>query len=118
MKWKEERDLLIAQTMAFVQSVTAKVTEAESRVEPFPLDEPFPPDEPAKVERPLKAVVHPAPAHYSNFREEIMGRIAAFRAHQELFNRDRVEYCNSILSKVRAATARPSNAPEDQPIKR
>jgi hypothetical protein len=112
MKWKEERDLLIAQTMAFVQSVTAKVTEAEGRVEPIPLDEP------AKVERPLKAVVHPPPAHYSNFREEIRGRIVAFRAHQELFKRDRVEYCNSILSKVRAATARPSDAPEDQPIKR
>jgi hypothetical protein len=29
MKWMKERDLLIAQTMAFVQSVTGKMPEAE-----------------------------------------------------------------------------------------
>ena len=30
MKWMRERDLLIAQTMAFVQSVTGKKPDAES----------------------------------------------------------------------------------------
>jgi hypothetical protein len=32
MKWMRERDLLIAQTMAFVQSVTGKMPEAETMV--------------------------------------------------------------------------------------
>jgi hypothetical protein len=32
MKWMKERDLLIAQTMAFVQSVTGKPPEAEKTV--------------------------------------------------------------------------------------
>jgi hypothetical protein len=32
MKWMKERDLLIAQTMAFVQSVTGKTPEAEKAV--------------------------------------------------------------------------------------
>src|SRR5438552_18460362 len=32
MKWMKERDLLIAQTMAFVQSVTGKTPEAEKTV--------------------------------------------------------------------------------------
>src|SRR6185503_2830788 len=32
MKWMRERDLLIAQTMAFVQSVTGKPPEAEKTV--------------------------------------------------------------------------------------
>jgi hypothetical protein len=32
MKWMKERDLLIAQTMAFVQSVTGKMPEAEKTV--------------------------------------------------------------------------------------
>jgi len=32
MKWMRERDLLIAQTMAFVQSVTGKTPEAEKTV--------------------------------------------------------------------------------------
>ena len=33
MKWVVERDLLIAQTMAFVQSVTGKKPEAEAQLE-------------------------------------------------------------------------------------
>ena len=33
MKWMKERDLLIAQTMAFVESVTGKKPEAERSVE-------------------------------------------------------------------------------------
>jgi hypothetical protein len=32
MKWMKERDLLIAQTMAFVQSVTGKIPEAEATI--------------------------------------------------------------------------------------
>jgi hypothetical protein len=40
--------------------------------------------------------------------------VAAFRAHQELFNRERDAYCNSVLTRVRAATGR---APDDQPSK-
>jgi hypothetical protein len=32
MKWMKERDLLIAQTMAFVQSVTGKAPEAEKTI--------------------------------------------------------------------------------------
>src|SRR6478672_1203841 len=32
MKWMKERDLLIAQTLAFVQSVTGKMPEAEKTV--------------------------------------------------------------------------------------
>jgi hypothetical protein len=32
MKWMRERDLLIAQTMAFVQSVTGKTPEAETTI--------------------------------------------------------------------------------------
>jgi hypothetical protein len=34
MKWMRERDLLIAQTMAFVQSVTGKTPEAEKTITP------------------------------------------------------------------------------------
>lgn len=33
MKWARERELLIAQTMTFVQSVTGKKPEAEARAE-------------------------------------------------------------------------------------
>ena len=111
MKWTKERDLLIAQTMAFVQSVAGKTTEAEGRVEPIP------PDEPDKVEQPVETspIMRPSPVRYSELREEIRGRVAAFRAHQELFNRYRDEYCDSVLAKVRASTEHLSTAPGHQP---
>ena len=114
MKWKMERDLLIAQTMAFVQSVTAKKTDAEDWAESIPLNQP------AEVARPAHAVpvIRPIPpaARPNDMREEIRGRVAAFRAHQELFRRDRDKYCESVLAKVRAATQRPSRTVDDQPI--
>jgi hypothetical protein len=113
MKWKRERDLLISQTMAFVQSVAGKTTEAEGRAETIPLDEP------SEAKRPVEtvAIVRPYPVRHSELREEIRGRVAAFRAHQELFNRNRDDYCNSVLAKVRASAEPPSAAPGNQPAK-
>jgi|SRR5579863_4486557 hypothetical protein len=119
MKWKKERDLLIAQTMAFVQSVAGKATDVKStdvqgEVEPVPLDKP------AEMVLPRESipVVRVSPGRYSELREEIRGRVAAFRAHQELFLRDRDEYCDSILAKVRAATKQSPKAGDNQPVKR
>jgi hypothetical protein len=113
MKWKRERDLLISQTMAFVQSVAGKTTEAEGRAETIPLDEP------SEAKRPVEtvAIVRPYPVRHSELREEIRGRVAAFRAHQELFNRNRDDYCNSVLAKVRASAEPPSTAPGNRPGK-
>jgi hypothetical protein len=115
MKWQMERDLLIAQTMAFVQSVTASKTDAEGRVESIPLGLL------AELKQPAPAApvvrVNP-PARLDDMREEIRGRVAAFRAHQELFRRDRDEYCESVLARVRAVTQRPSRTMDDQPTKR
>ena len=114
MKWKKERDLLIAQTMAFVQSVTGKATEAGERPELIPLDQPAGTEPPAAA----VALARPSPVRHSELREEIRGRVAAFRAHQELFHRDRDEYCNAVLAKVRAATEPSSKTADIQPAKR
>ena len=114
MKLSREHDLLIAQTMAFVQSVTGETTEAEGEIEPISLDEP------AKVEQPVEtvAIARPTPVRHSELRDEIQGRVAAFRAHQELFNRGRDEFCDSVLAKVRVSTERPSAARDNQPAER
>ena len=118
MKWRRERDLLIAQTMAFAQSVTGKAEEAEgreveSRVESIPMEEP------TGAKRPVEsvAIARPSPVRHSELREEIRGRVAAFRAHQELFNRNRDEYCDSVLAKVRAATGQLPAAPGNRSAK-
>jgi hypothetical protein len=148
MKWIKERDLFIAQTMSFVQSVTGKKPAAEARVAPrdvlfqspqvqSSLAQSAPLDEIAAEDRPVDAFNAEAlqtgaqagtlktgtaqstlssPA-ISDVRQEIRGRVAAFRAHQELFHRQRDAYYNSVLTRVRAATGHASGAPDDQPSK-
>lgn len=108
MKWVMERDLLIAQTMAFVQSVTGKKPEADAPVAP--------PSSPViefeQLESPVEVAATPPkpPVARSAIREEIEGRVAAFRAHQQRFDRERDKHFNSVLTGIRAAITDPSRA--------
>ncbi|MCP3368267.1 hypothetical protein [Bradyrhizobium cajani] len=113
MKWIRERDALIAQTLAFVQSVTGRKDDV---LQPgVPSDSPAatveivaietvtvevgPPQPPSRAQP-----VQPAPARAgSDFRSEMQARIANFRKHQERFEREREEYCAATLTKLRAA---------------
>jgi hypothetical protein len=123
MKWARERDLLIAQTMTFVQSITGKKPGAEARAETR--IEFVPVDQIETAERPIE-IVHevvrddvreaapaprPSPAPRPGLREEIQGRVAAFRAHQQLFNRERDAYCDKVLTSVRASIESRPKAP-------
>ena len=122
MTWMTERDALIAQTMAFVQSVNGRREEAGRldmgsatalRVLPvlpiFGELEPAPkalsPLEPVKVTafpphgKPAPA---PRPIVPSEMVNEIRARIAGFRAHQERFNREREEYFSATLARLKA----------------
>jgi hypothetical protein len=103
IKWAKERDLLIAQTMTFVQSINGKTPEAETR--PEARIEFAAIDDIERVERPVEIVQmrSPSSALRNELREEIQGRVAAFRAHQQLFDREREAYCKSVLTRVRAS---------------
>ena len=120
MKWMRERDLLIAQTMAFVQSVTGKKPEAENTVATsvtlLPVETsstanaPTPmPDIEAllavsgAVAEPPKPAPMARPDLRVDFQSEIKARVANFRAHQERFNREREAYCSATMAKVHAA---------------
>ena len=136
MKWMKERDLLIAQTMAFVQSVAGKKATAEAREIPREaLTEPTlikstPAGEIAEVKpraetAPIETQrietlqietaqsARPSPLRVSDIRQEIRGRVAAFRAHQELFHRERDDYNNSVVTRLRASTDHAPKAPGD-----
>jgi hypothetical protein len=115
MSWKKERDALIAQTLAFVQSVARKnddvgesANKADWEVEAARLDAfkiaEFPTivEPPGIPEPPKRIQISPANAT-SDFRTEMQNRIASFRAHQERFNRERAEYFSATLAKARAA---------------
>jgi hypothetical protein len=130
MKWATERDNLIAQTRAFVQSVTSPHAETAT-VAIRPLENPFAIAKPAPAERvasikpiekatpvekvkPIEKVAEPAnilkpvapPSirmlPQSDARKEIQNRIAAFQAHQARFQRERDTYFNAVLTKARA----------------
>ncbi len=113
MQWKQERDLLIAQTMAFVQSVTGNAAYADIPAGPSQASGPAP------VVSPHDALVSPrevlapsrlSPPKHSELREEIQRRVAAFRVRQQLFALDRAEYCNTTLARARAITEQAAKA--------
>jgi hypothetical protein len=126
MEWVKERDLLIAQTMAFVQSVNDRKLGArrldakrwaDSRIEAAPIDATKPieatkPIDAIKLIEAIKIVEQPpanipfnVPAARPNIsgevRAEMQNRVASFRAHQQRFHRERDEYCSATLAKMR-----------------
>ena len=124
MSWKKERNSLIAQTMAFVQSVTGRQEEAvrldtmfavSPRAAPVlpildeldaePALKALSPLEPVKMaELPLPpGKPAPRPIVPSEMANEIRARIAGFRAHQERFNREREEYFSRTLARLKAS---------------
>jgi hypothetical protein len=119
MKWIRERDALIAQTLAFVQSVSGRKDEVRQpdtvaaapvlaaeivsvRTVTVAFEPPYADPLPQAVPPPHPLPVTP-PRAGSDFRSEMQARIASFRKHQERFEREREEYCAATLTKLRAA---------------
>jgi hypothetical protein len=123
MKWMRERDLLIAQTMAFVQSVTGKKPEGDkpfaAAASGLPASSPAMPDIEAML---AEAIVHPElpkPVQMrtplrSEYQNEIQARVANFRAHQQRFLKEREDYCSTTMAKVQKAL---NNLPPPRPGK-
>ena len=131
MEWVKERDLLIAQTMAFVQSVNDRKLGArrldakrwaESRIEAAPIDATKPIDAikpieaikiveqppaniPFNVPAPRPSVPAARPNVSGEVRAEMQNRVASFRAHQQRFHRERDEYCSATLAKMRVVVS-------------
>jgi hypothetical protein len=120
MKWITERDALIAQTMAFVQSVTGKKDDLhppEIPMEPVAASVQIDPlstvikTEPLQAAPPQPLSLPPPRVASHDVRTEMQARIANFRKHQERFEREREEYCAATLTKLRAAIRDPSSRP-------
>lgn len=119
MKWIRERDALIAQTLAFVQSVAGKkddfrqpdtaaaapvlaagIVSVQAMTVAF---EQAQADALPQIAPQTQAIPAPPPRTGSDFRSEMQTRIANFKKHQERFEREREEYCAATLTKLRAA---------------
>jgi len=124
MEWVKERDLLIAQTLAFVQSVNARKADIKrsdtkldlkSRIAAAPIAVIKIVEPPDSIPAPLtqapwtQAPRTQAPQAQAprtvvsgDLRTEMQARVANFRAHQERFSREREEYFSATLAKARA----------------
>jgi hypothetical protein len=122
MKWAKERDSLIAQTRAFVNSVITWKTEAtpsSGPIQPVAIENTFAAASSVPVETVSEAeATEPSEAApttelpsagnpsvhdmmQNDIRKEIQGRVAAFQAHQHRFARERDAHFRSVLAKAR-----------------
>jgi hypothetical protein len=88
-QWKRDRDLLVEETLAFAQKIaTVKTVRTEF---------------PTQVERSkaLELAQTAKPKDKLFEREEIKQRVAAFKATQNKFQREREEYYKTTMAKVR-----------------
>jgi hypothetical protein len=97
MGWMDDRDLLIAETLAFVKAVAAPQIEPQEPLQIVPVEQikqilkaPTGNFEPPIFER----IVSLPPR---NEREEIASRLASFKATQLRFQREREQYCSTTL---------------------
>lgn len=85
--WRSELDALVAETMAFAKSLKLEI----DRPKPEP-----------------QTVVAPGGLSWLDYgsseRDEIRKRIESFKAHQERFTREREEYANFLLRRIRPIT--------------
>jgi hypothetical protein len=96
-EWMKQRDLLIEETLEFVQGVAAnsKDTPATRYVVEVSTPDTF-------AQSPLEAKV-PAPrAKLDVERASILRRVANFKANQQRFQREREEYFAGTMAKLRA----------------
>jgi hypothetical protein len=106
MNWSTKRDALIAETMAFVQSVTGKQPGVTATVSVRPVSVATAPiDSSGSTSTEAEHAVELPPVTVlprSEIRKEVQTRIAAFQAHQHRFQREREAYFNSVLTKARS----------------
>jgi hypothetical protein len=90
-EWTKQRDLLIEETLAFVQGVAAVAPKTSDSPEP---DVPSP--------RPVGAEVLTPKGRLDMERAVVKKRIADFAAHQRKFQQEREEYYERTMKAARA----------------
>ena len=104
--WMEERDLFIAQTMAFVEEIAASMAVAVvPQIVAVPIDQLQNAEQPRSVDAkrtdaPAEPSAAPRPLSSIDERAEIQKRVASFRAHQVRLIQDRDQFFHSVMTKI------------------
>ena len=96
-EWTKQRDLLIEETLAFVQGVAVNTSRIPSVQQAVEAKEPATP-----VQKPVIAKDLEPKDKIEMERTVIQRRVANFKAHQERFEREREEYFATTMAKARA----------------
>ena len=114
MGWMQDRDLLIAETLAFVKSVKGAHAKAAGPLQIVPLEQIkqiLKSEQPSDKSETSSDLAPPKFERMSslpprNEREEIVARLASFKATQLRFQREREQYGSATLrDAVNAAGA-------------
>lgn len=85
--WKSELDALVAETAAFARSLKVKIERPQPN-------------------QAVEQVAPSGPDYGGSEREEIRKRVESFKANQERFMRERQEYADSLLRRIKPITKR------------
>jgi hypothetical protein len=113
--WMEQRDRLIADTLAFVKEISAERPELAARLQQSARAEhtnpaPLIPDRPPVIpDRPSFIAERLKPLEVVDMREDIRARVAAFRATQKAMQDQREIYFKDTLAKARATFKQPAD---------
>jgi hypothetical protein len=101
MSWMEDRDLLLAETQVLLSELARAKPGMATGPDVAPIHEfnALSQFEPLQFER-------MAPLSIVNHREEIANRLAAFRAIQVRFQREREAFSRAMLNEARAEKSR------------
>ena len=99
--WKGELDALVAETMAFVKAVLpAASTETLSAADIAPTDAGKVVASP-EIASPTSEPSDLGEQSTASERAEIERRLANFKAHQDRWTKEREEYANSVLDRIK-----------------
>jgi hypothetical protein len=105
--WLQERDLFLAQTMAFVEEIAAsRPTPVKPHMIAEPTrpvrsaDQPIPVEPERVVDPPAEPIAAPKPLPAIDERAEITRRVASFKAHQLRLIQDRDRFFRSVMMKI------------------
>lgn len=115
--WMEERDLLIAQTMAFVREVAA-AAPTRDRPPNLPIEQETveaQTDDVLNAEQPIEVGRVAAPPQVARLRPrsgvderaEILNRVASFKANQAKFLQDRDKFFRAAMTRIEDSAGSP-----------
>ena len=104
MSWIEDRDLLLAETQMLISELAGAKPSMATRPPVAPIYQFEPAQGPSLFQQLQFERMQPLPN--VNQRQEIANRLAAFRATQARFQREREAYSVAMLKRARAGIPR------------